>query len=104
MAKQSAKDAASEAKIAQAEAEMQEAERLEKQRNQLFSSAVETKSMMAKEFAQDSEEEERMVIAMERTEVLRGEETFYFFCGEPDEKIELDFPTAELSTLSLIHI
>jgi len=101
MAKQSAKDAASEAKIAQAEAEMQEAERLEKQRNQLFSSAVETKSMMAKEFAQDSEEEERMVIAMERTEVLRGEETFYFFCGESDERIELDFLTAELSTCGL---
>lgn len=101
MAKQSAKDAASEAKIARAEAEMQEAERLEKQRNQLFSSSVETKSMMAKEFAQDSEEEERMVIAMERTEVLRGEEKFHFFCGEGDERIELDFPTAELSTLGL---
>jgi len=56
MAKQSVKDAATEAKIAQAEAEMQEAERLEKQRNQLLSSAAETKSMMAKEFAQDSEE------------------------------------------------
>jgi len=101
MAKQSAKDAASEAKIARAEAEMQEAERLEKQRNQLLFSAVDTKSMMAKEFAQDSEEEERMVIAMERTEVLRGEQTFYFFCGEADEKIEVDFPAAELSAHGL---
>lgn len=101
MAKQSAKDAASEAKIAQAEAEMQEAERLEKQRKQAFSTTDETKSMMAKEFAQDSEEEERMVIAMERTEVLRGAETFYFFCGEADERIEVDFPAAELSTCGL---
>ena len=101
MAKQSAKDAASKAKIAQAEAEMEEAERLEKQRAQLFSATVETKSMMAKEFAQDSEEEERMVIAMERTEVLRGEEIFYFFCGEADESMELDFPAAELSACGL---
>ncbi|GAB7332463.1 hypothetical protein MBLNU13_g04262t1 [Cladosporium sp. NU13] len=101
MAKQSAKDAASEAKIAKVEAEMQEAERLEKERNQLFSSSVEAKSMMAKEFAQDSEEEERMVIAMERTEVLRGEEKFHFLCGEPGERIELDFPAAELSTCGL---
>jgi hypothetical protein len=104
MAKQSAKDAASEAKIAQAEAEMQETERLEKLRKQAFSTIDETKSMMAKEFAQDSEEEERMVIAMERTEVLRGAETFYFFCGEADERIELDFPAAELSTCGLSFI
>jgi hypothetical protein len=104
MAKQSAKDAASDAKIAQAEAEIQEAERLEKQRKQVFSTTDDTKSMMAKEFAQDSEEEERMVIAMERTEVLRGAETFYFFCGEADERIELDFPAAELSTCGLSFI
>jgi hypothetical protein len=104
MAKQSARDAASEAKIAQAEAEMQEAERLEKQRKQAFSTTDETKSMMAKEFAQDSEEEERMVIAMERTEVLRGAETFHFFCGEADDRIELDFPAAELSTCGLSFI
>lgn len=101
MAKQSAKDAASEAKIAQAEAEMQESERLEKQRHQAFVTSADTKSMMAKEFAQDSEEEERMVIAMERTEVMRGEEKFYFFCGEPEERIEMDFPAAELSTCGL---
>lgn len=101
MAKQSAKDAASEAKIAQAEAEMQESERLEKQRHQAFATSADTKSMMAKEFAQDSEEEERMVIAMDRTEVMRGEEKFYFFCGEPDESIELDFPAAELSACGL---
>jgi len=100
MAKQSAKEAASEAKIARAEAEMQEAERLQERRDQSCSTAIETKSM-AKEFAQDSEEEERMVMAMERTEVLRGEETFYFFSGGTDETIRLDFPGAELSTCGL---
>jgi hypothetical protein len=101
MAKQSAKDAASEAKIAQAEADMQEAERLQKRQDQSFSTSIEAKSMMAKEFAQDSEEEERMVMAMERTEVLRGQETFHFFWRELDGRMQLDFPAAELSSCGL---
>lgn len=100
MAKQSAKEAASEAKIAQAEADIKEAEQMQKRRDNSFGKAVETKSM-AKEFAQDSDEEERMVMAMERTEVLRGEETFYFFHGEAGESMQMDFPTAELDKYGL---
>lgn len=100
MAKQRAKEAASEAKIAKAESEMQEAERLQAWRDRSSSTKVEPKTM-AKEFAQDSEEEERMIMAMERTEVLKGEEAFYFFRGEADEKTQLDFPVGELSTCGL---
>jgi hypothetical protein len=97
MVKQSAKEAASEAKIAQAEADMQEAEQLQKRRDNARANAVGTKSM-AKEFAQDSEDEERIEMAIERTEVLRGEETFYFFRGEARESMELDL---ELDTSGL---
>jgi len=101
MVKQSAKDAASAAKIAKAETEMQEAERLQERQDQAFSTSLETKSMMAKEFAQDSEEEERMVMAMDRTEVLRGEEKFYFFCGGAHGRTQMDFPATELSACGL---
>jgi hypothetical protein len=97
MVKQSAKEAASEAKIAQAEADMREAEQWQKRRDNARANAVQTKSM-AKEFAQDSEDEERIEMAIERTEVLRGEETFYFFRGEACESMQLDL---ELDTSGL---
>jgi hypothetical protein len=97
MVKQSAKEAASEAKIAQAEAEMREEEQLQKRRDNARANAVQTKSM-AKEFAQDSEDEERIEMAIERTEVLRGEEAFYFFRSKASESMELDL---ELDTSGL---
>lgn len=79
---------------------MQEAEQLQKRRDDSSGQAAESKSM-AKEFAQDSDEEERMVMAMERTEVLRGEETFHFFRGEAGESMRMDFPTTGMETYGL---
>lgn len=56
---------------------------------------------VAKAFADDSEEEERMVMAMDRTEALRGEETFYFFRASEDENMELSFRTEGLDVCGL---
>lgn len=100
MVKQSAREAASEANIAQAEAEMLEQERLERQRGNALENTIETKSM-AKEFAQDSDEEERMLMAMERTEVLKGEETFHFFLNETQNWTDTVFPTSGLEKYGL---
>lgn len=100
MVKQNAREAASEANIAQAEAEMLELERLEEQRRNVLGNTVETKSM-AKEFAQDSDEEERMLMAMERTEVLKGEEKFFFFRNETKHWTETEFPTSGLEKYGL---
>jgi hypothetical protein len=100
MARQSVKEAASKAKIDQMEADMQEEEELQKRRENMSAKSVETKRM-AKELANNSEDEERMIKAMERTDVMRGEETFYFFRAAAHESMGVDFPISELDSYGL---
>lgn len=100
IAKQSAKEAASEKKIAEAEAYMLEAERLRADQEDKALEEGESKHIAAT-FAQDSDEEERMLMAIDRTEALRGEETFHFFRGEATDTMDRDFSLEELDTYGL---
>lgn len=80
---------------------MQEADREEKE---VLSMHAPQSRSVAKVFAQDSDEEERMIMAMDRTEALRGEETFYFFRNHAGERMETTFPTEDLESYGLTFL
>ena len=100
ISKKSAKAAESEQRIAQAEAYMQAAQKLQQEQDSRVQDASTSKTIAAS-FAQDSEEGERMLMAMDRTDALRGEETFYFFHGGSDDRMEVEFPKGELDACGL---
>jgi hypothetical protein len=100
ISKKRAKEAESEQRIAQAEAYMQAAQKLQQEHDSRIQDASTSKTIAAS-FAQDSEEGERMLMAMDRTDALRGEETFYFFHGGSDDKMEVEFPKEELDACGL---
>lgn len=88
MVKQNERQTATEAKIAEAEAMMREAE-LKREIDERRAAEQETdgKSLAAAAFAGDRDEGERMMMAMERTEALRGEVAFFFFRGDVSEHL-----------------
>ena len=100
ISKKRAKEAESEQRIAQAEAYMQAAQKLQQEQDSRTQDASTSKTIAAS-FAQDSEEGERMLMAMDRTDALRGEETFYFFHGGSDDGMEVEFPKEELDVCGL---
>jgi hypothetical protein len=102
IAKRSAREAESEQKIAQTEAYMQAAQKLQEEQD---SRTLDARSKtIAASFAQDSDEGERMLMAMDRTDALRGEETFYFFHGEGNTRMEVEFPMEELDACGLAFL
>jgi hypothetical protein len=100
ISKTSAEEAESEQRIAQAEAYMQAAQKLQQEQDSRTQDASTSKTIAAS-FAQDSEEGERVLMAMDRTDALRGEETFYFFHGEDNDRMEVEFPKEELDACGL---
>ena len=100
IAKRSAREAESEQKIAQTEAYMQAAQKLQQEEDSMALDASKSKAIAAS-FAQDSEEGERMLMAMDRTDALRGEETFHFFHGGGNDRMDVEFPTKELDACGL---
>jgi hypothetical protein len=103
IAKRSAREAESEQKIAQTEAYMQAAQKLQEEQESRTLDASRSKTIAAS-FAQDSDEGERMLMAMDRTDALRGEETFYFFHGEGNTRMEVEFPVEELDACGLAFL
>lgn len=103
IAKRSAKEAESEQMIAQTEAYMQAAQKLQQEQDDKTLDASMSKSIAAS-FAQDSDEGERMLMAMDRTDALRGEEKFYFFHGRDKDRIEAEFPVEELDAFGLAFL
>ena len=103
IAKRSARDAESEQKIAQTEAYMQAAQKSQQEQDSRARDANTNKTIAAS-FAQDSDEGERMLMAMDRTDALRGEETFHFFHGEGNTRMEVEFPTNELDACGLTFL
>jgi hypothetical protein len=102
IAKRSAREAESEQKIAQTEAYMQAAQKLQEEQD---SRTLDARSKtIAASFAQDSDEGERMLMAMDRTDALRGEETFYFFHGEGNTRMEVEFPMEDLDAYGLAFL
>jgi hypothetical protein len=103
ISKKSAQEAESEQRIAQAEAYMQAAQKLQQEQDSKTLDASRSKTIAAS-FAQDSDEGERMLMAMDRTDALRGEETFYFFHGEGNVRMGIEFPTKELDACGLAFL
>jgi len=103
IAKRSAREAESEEKIAQTEAYMQAAQRLQEEQDSKVLDASQSRAITAS-FAEDSEEGERMLMAMDRTDALRGEETFHFFHGGGNDRMEVEFPTKELDACGLAFL
>jgi hypothetical protein len=103
MAKRTAQQAESEQKIAQTEAYMQAAQKLQQEQESRARDANMNKTIAAS-FAQDSDEGERVLMAMDRTDALRGEETFYFFHGECNDKMKVEFPVKELDACGLAFL
>ncbi|KAM0712407.1 hypothetical protein Q7P37_011503 [Cladosporium fusiforme] len=100
IAKRHAQEAASERNIAEAEAEVEKAERSREAEDVRGMEASESKHMAAT-LAQDSDEEERMLMAIDRTEALRAKETFCFFRGQPGDRMEVEFPFEVLDSHGL---
>lgn len=103
LAKQRAEEAASEKRIAEVEAYVKEAEKFETANDEKALEESERKHMAAT-LAQDSDDEERMLMAMERTEALRDKETFYFFTGNLEARVKVEFPVDELEEYGLTCI
>lgn len=103
LAKQRAEEAASEKRIAEVEAYVKEAERFETVNDEKALEESERKHMAAT-LAQDSDDEERMLVAMDRTEALREKETFYFFTGNLEARVKVEFPVDELESCGLTCI
>ena len=100
IAKQSAREAASDEKIAELEAYVEEAEKSRELKENTALEEAETKNVAAA-LAEDSDEQERMLMAMDRTEALRGEESFYFFREGGQAPIDIDPPAEELDEYGL---
>lgn len=100
IAKQSAREAASDEKIAELEAYVEEAEKSRELKENTALEEAESKNVAAA-LAEDSDEQERMLMAMDRTEALRGEESFYFFRQGGETPMDIDLPVEELDEYGL---
>ncbi|KAK1083201.1 hypothetical protein LTR48_006447 [Friedmanniomyces endolithicus] len=91
MAKANQKQEKQKRRVAEIEAQVADAERSRKEREVLEEAELDPQAMAA-EIAENSEDEERLGTAIERTEALQEEVTYNFFLEKPARATKQSFP------------